>query len=330
MKKEAAMNDINALITELTQKMECCLEQEDYGRADELCREICRMEGLEPVESMPEDFLFQLKKKESETMNKKKITKRFSGVAVAAAAFLVIGGTVSAAAAYNGGIRFFDHGLIAGDDSVDFSEVAGIVGANPQELSGEPVVTPISTEDGSTDTPWLSKNVWEETSEVYESDDGVNWTKGYQTARITEYRYADYFAAVEDAGFDSLFKTNYSGEVLYDQSEYLEDGADADYSISGTFSYGNGSFGIEQMKFRAGTSEETEDEVLMVITTTQETANERDYISSVGIPFRLSDDTEFGYTRTTTVFKGKSFNAVLTFTGMTEEEIHQVLDNIQP
>lgn len=83
------------------------------------------------------------------------------------------------------------------------------------------------------------------------------------------------------------------------------------------------------MKVPARVSDETDAEALMVITTTQETANEREYISSEGVPFRLGDDTEFGYTRTTTVCKGETFDAVLTFTGMTEEEIHQVLDNIQ-
>lgn len=329
MNKEATMNSNNALIAELTQKMNCCLEQEEYDRADELCREICRMKGLEPVECMPESFLFQLKKKESETMNKKKISKRISGVAVAAAAFLMIGGTVSAAAVYHGGIHFFDHGLFVGDDSVDTSEDAGIAGVKPPEMSGESVITPISAEEGSADTPWISKNVWEDTYEVYDSGDGVNWTKGYQTTRTTEYKYADYFAAAADAGFDSLFQTNYTGEVSYYQSEHLGEETDTDHSISGTFSYGNGSFRIEQMKFPADALAEVNTEELMVITTTKETTNERQYISSGGVPFQLSDDTEFGYTRTTTVFKGKTFDAVLTFTGMTEEEIHQVLDNVQ-
>ncbi len=44
----------------------------------------------------------------------------------------------------------------------------------------------------------------------------------------------------------------------------------------------------------------------------------------------MSDDTEFGCTRTTTLFRGKSSDTVLEFIGMTEEEIHGVLDNIQP
>lgn len=110
----------------------------------------------------------------------------------------------------------------------------------------------------------------------------------------------------------------------------MEEGAETDYSISGTYSYGSGSFGIDQMKRSTDSIEEADSEALMVITTTQETVNEREYISSAGVPFKLSDDTESGYTRTTTVYKGKTFHAILTFTGMTEEEIHQVLDDIQP
>ena len=326
------MNSNNALITELNQKIEYYLEQEEYDRAEEICRELCLMEGLEPADCMPESFLRQLKRKEHETMNRKNISKRISGIAVAAAAFLLIGGTVSAAALHNGNIHFFDRGLTAGDYTVDTSEPVGTAGMESPEMSEESIITPISVEEGSADNPWLSKSVWEDTSEIYASDDAVHWTKGYQTTRVTEYKYADYFTAAEDAGFDKLFTTNYTGDVSYYQHEHLEDGADTDYSISGEFVYGNGHFSIDQMKLPAevigGADPETEP-VLAVITTTGETANEREYISSSGIPFKLSDDTEFGYTRTTTVFRGKTFDAILEFMYMTEEEIHQVLDNIQ-
>lgn len=66
----------------------------------------------------------------------------------------------------------------------------------------------------------------------------------------------------------------------------------------------------------------------MVITTTDEAGNEREYLSTAGISFKLSDDTEFGDVRTTTMFTDGQYETILQFTGMSEEEIREVLDNI--
>lgn len=326
------MNSNNALITEMNQKIDYYLEQEEYDMVDEISREICRIEELEPADCMPESFLCQLKRKEHETMSKKNISKRISGIAVAAAVFLLIGGTVSAAAIYNGNIHFFDKGFVIGDTRMDTSKLEGIVDTESPEMSGESIVTHISEEEGAADDLWLSKSIWEDTYEIYASDDAVRWTKGYQTTRVTEYKYADYFTAAEDTGFDKLFMTNYTGDVFYYQYEHLEEGTDTEHSILGRFFYGNGRFRVDQLQFpkeAVDAANPQAEPVLAVITTTGETANEREYISSSGISFKLSDDTEFGYTRTTTVFRGKTFDAILEFIDMTEEEIHQVLDNIQ-
>ena len=329
------MESNNALITELNKKIDSYLNYEEYDKTEEACKELCRMQGLKPAEQMPEDFLNQLKQKERKNMNIKKTTKRISGVAAAAAAaVLLVGGTVSAAVIYNNNIHFSIKGLIAGDDMaiVYNSENGETTEINLPEMSEDSVISPISEEDGSADTLWLSKKVWDDTYEVFDSDDAVNWTKGHQTTRVTEYQYADYFTAVEDSGFEKLFKTNYTGDVVYYEYEDL-DTENTDYSIAGEFSYGNGHFNINQQNFPTGGSDEVDAEsesVFMLITTTGETVNEREYLSSAGISFKLSDDTEFGYTRTSTLFRGNTGDTVLEFIGMTEEEIHEVLDNIQP
>ena len=139
--------------------------------------------------------------------------------------------------------------------------------------------------------------------------------------------------AAEDADFEKIFKTNYVGDVAYCQYEHIDTGKDTDYSIIGEFSYGNGHFNINQQKFPTDSSDEVNaetDMTFVLITTIGETTNEREYLSSSGISFKLSDDTEFGYTRTSTLFRGKNYDTVLEFIGMTEDEIHNVLDNIQP
>lgn len=330
------MSRNNALITELNTKIDYYLEHEEYDKAEEACKNLCHLQGLKPADHMPEDFLCQLKRKEQESMHINKTTKRISGIAAAAAAaVLLIGGTVSAAVIHNGNIHFSTKGLSAGDDThISYTSKNGeTIDSKLPELSEESVISPISEEKGSPSTLWLSKKVWDDTYAVYDSDDAVNWTKGYQTTRITEYKYADYFSATEEAGFEKLFKTNYTGDVAYYQHEHLDSETNNDYSITGDFSYGSGHFHIDQQQFPMEDSDEIDAEkapAFMVITTTDETSNEREYLSPSGISFKLSDDTEFKYTRTTTLFRGNTYDAILQFTGMTEEEIHAVLDTIQP
>lgn len=275
------MENNNALMKQLNQKIDYYLKHGEYDRADQACRELIRIQGLTPAEHMPADFPEKLKRKELETMHITKTSKR---------------------------------------------------------ISGEDTITPISEEEGSSSTPWLSRKVRDETCEVWDSDDAVNWTKGYQTTRVTEYRYADYFTAAEDAGFAKLFQTNYAGNVFYYENEHLPDetdqaagvGSETDYSITGEFSCGTGHFTVDQQKYRKSETGESAAASSMVITTTGETGNEREYLNAAGISFKLSDDTESGETRTTTMFTADSFEAVLQFTGMTEEEIHAVLDTIAP
>lgn len=45
----------------------------------------------------------------------------------------------------------------------------------------------------------------------------------------------------------------------------------------------------------------------MVITTTGETDNEREYLNATGTSFKLSDDTESGTVRTTAMFTGEKY-----------------------
>ncbi|RKJ45132.1 hypothetical protein D7X98_09370 [bacterium 1XD8-76] len=335
------MENNNALISKLNKKIDRCLEQGQYHEAEEACRALCRIRGQKPADQMPENFLCQLKRKEHENMNIRKTSKHLSGIAAAAAvAVLLVGGTVSAAAIYNGNIHFSTKGFTAGDDvKVSFAPEDGdAVDVDLPEMSGESTITPISEENGVSSTPWLSKKVWDDTYEIWDSDDAVNWTKGYQTSRITQYRYADYFTAADDAGFSRLFQTNYMGDTFYYQTEHLPDesdiaagiGSETDYRITGEFSCGSGRFTLEQQKYRTTESGEIIENASMVIMTTGETSNEREYLNAAGISFKLSDDTETGRTRTAAMFTGTDYDAILQFTGMTEDEIHEVLDNIAP
>ncbi len=335
------MENNNALIIKLNKKIEYYLDHGEYEKADQVCRELCRIQGLTPVSHMPEHFPEKLKRKEHETMHMNKTSKRLSGIAAAAAAAVIlIGGTASAAVIYNNNVHFSLKGLTAGEN-IDMSfipEEGEPLDVALPEMSGESTVTPISEEEGSASTGWLGKKVWDDTYEVWDSDDAVNWTKGYRTTRVTEYRYADYFTAAEHAGFEKLFQTNYTGDVFYYENEHLPDESDTaagigstmDYSITGDFSFGHGHFSIDQQTYRTTEEGNAAETSSMVITTTGEASNEREYLNAAGISFKLSDDTEFGETRTTTMFTSETCSAVLQFNGLTEAEIYEVLDHIAP
>ena len=83
-------------------------------------------------------------------------------------------------------------------------------------------------------------------------------------------------------------------------------------------------------KNRGNEAGEVSKAAAMAITTTDEARNEREYLNAAGISFKLSDDTEFGDVRTTTMFTDGQYETILQFTGMSEEDIHAVLDNILP
>ena len=63
------MENNNALIKKLNKKIDLYLKQGDFDKADKACLELCRLRGQKPADHMPENFLYQLKRKEHENMN---------------------------------------------------------------------------------------------------------------------------------------------------------------------------------------------------------------------------------------------------------------------
>lgn len=279
------MDNQNVLIKEWNQKLTKYMEEENYEKVDEVCRQLCRLQGLEPAEKMPDDFIHRLKKEESVMAKKKektaidhykKISKRAAGIAGAAAVFLLLGVTAGAAVLHNKGINIFEHGL----------STAGEVTAPESE-------SPFS-----------------------------------QTNHVTEYRYEDYYTAALDAGFEQLLSRNYEGETFYyiyehmDEDGHTTEAESALLSISGSYAYGNGSFSLSQYPVN---EESTNFAVI-----TNETGNNREYVSSIECLFALTDDRDdSGQTRTHTLVKCDGYYLTLEFIGMSEEEIHAVLETVR-
>lgn len=310
----------------MNKELDNYLEAGDYEKVDEVSRELCHLQGLEPADKMPEDFLFRLERREQKEMKHiKKISKNFTKIAAAVAGVLLIGGTVSAATIYHSYVIMFPNGMSTGNvDTETKYEFEGI------ELpDGEVTTKVIEQETADINHAWLEKKVWDEVGTAYESDDRVNWTPYEVVDRITEYKYPDYNTAAKDAGFTGVFTKDYSGTAYYREYEHVSEEVsdNTDCVINADFIYSDGSFTLEQQRKKYNDAAAQSEDTLVVITG-DTTHNERAYVSSSGYEYKLADDNEFEKTRTTVLIPGREYDVILTFTDITETEIYNILESI--
>lgn len=322
------MNNYNDSIEELNILMDEYLEAEDFDKVEEVSRELCRLQELKPIDKMPDDFVFQILRKEKKDMNRfKRILKHTTKAATVAALVLLAGGTVSAAVMHNNGVNIFKYGLSAGGGEVT-------VEANTELTEFENVKLPETSDDkitnkknikGGPEDAWIEKNMWNEEYSGWSSDDRKVWEEYPQANQYTEYKYKDYKTAVMDVGFKNVLKRDYTGGATYTECEYLtedEESRSIDYSIFGEFEFSNGKFTLNQKKLEDASNTEC------IVITGETTNNGREYVSSNGYVYKLTDDKEFGEKRTTVLAVIGQYELILEFTGMSEDEIHAVLEDI--
>ena len=316
------------------------IENGNYEAADALTEELYRLQGLEQTDcEMPESFVFELKQKgrANKMMN---IKKHIAKAAAIAAVIAVSGGTVYAGVQHFQKASHETYGLssgsqVASDEVKKDQEPVIRPGDTKPEMSEDDTWTEVvSVEEGTADTAWLKKEVTKVTDKGYESDDRKTWTPRYSTSEVTRYTYQDYETACADVGAAGLFNQKFEqdGATTYEKWHPLdEDAAEAvnDTTMMTTnFKYGKGHFTLREdhdLGWKDG-----EQRQMMVITSAEKpVTNQREYTSKNGQTFALSDDTETGETRTTTVLTQGDYDAILTFTGLSEKEIHEILDTIR-
>lgn len=314
----------NNSIEELNKLMDKYLEAEDFEKVEEVSREICRLQGLKPMDKMPEGFVLRLAGKEKKEMGKfNRILKHTTKAAAVAALVLLAGGTVSAAVMHNNGVNIFKYGLSTGGVEVDTESELEFQNIKFPE-SPDDTITNKETFEGGSDDKWIEKSVWDEKYSGWSSDDREVWKEYPQANHYTQYKYKDYKTAVMDAGFKMFLKSDYTGEAIYTECEHLEEDEEShstDYSIIGEYVFGNGKFVLDQNKL-----EDAETECLLITGGT--TQNGREYVSSGGYTFKLADDESLGEKRTTVLAVIGGYELILEFKGMSEDEIHEVLDDI--
>lgn len=331
--KQVDRNEIEELKGQINQ----AIDRGDYGRADLLARSLCEKQGFRIECRMPDSLRLHAKRKDRRLMSLKK------NIAKASIAALILG--VGGGSVYAGVIHFrsaqnMEYGFEISSDvlgMIDAAEGVEATKLNEEESADllsqmkDTDITVLSKENGSSTDAWLTKEVRRETDHIYGSDDGVQYTEVWQDIHdVTEYTYTDYRTACQDNGLEELFSAEYEQKepaVVTVSEDPAEEGRHEGMELESQFLYGNGSF---QLYEDHSDAEYEEEPVIGIITSTEPASNQREYTSANGTKFNLSDASENGQTRTSTVFYS-DYRHIYTiiFTGLTEDEIHEVLDTIQ-
>lgn len=307
----------------LIKQINITIKNGDYKAADSLVNELCESQGMKLEYAMPASFVSDLKEREKKAMKIKK------HLAKAAAIMLIVsisGGTAYAAVSYFKSTQHFDHGLATSDIASEENTTSQFSDVRLPDKDTE--VEVLSTETGNEKTAWLSKETRQETNYGYTSDDGINWKADTPDIQIiTKYQYSDYAAAKEEHGLPELFSKTYNliGNVTLEEYRHKSEEQVFSKNLQADYKYENGSFTINMEKDCQWNGEDSE---IAVITSTEPVKNQREYTASNGYCFKLSDDTEFGTVRTTTLISYKEYHIILSFFDLSDEEIHEILDSI--
>ncbi len=324
---------INNEILHLRQRINEEIENGNYEMVEELSTELCELQEYESNVQMPDDFSYQIRRMNKEA-TMKNIKKYMARVAVVLGILGVSGGTVYAAVSHFRQVDYFEHGLVvegsAKIKSTDESNTDEDVQMETTFLpESEDTVSIISSEKGTANDLWISKIVRQRTSPTLESDNGIDWYNGEENiVNETEYSYVDYETACNDSGLINLFANKYEQNGTTTYTEYVSQDNISDNKngeIISTFNYGNGGFTVDEQKILKG---EGSDRTTVVFTSTEPTTNHREYTDTLGRTYLLSDDTEFGTLRTTVLISYDEYDIIIMFTGLSDVEIHEILDSI--
>ncbi|MBR3470394.1 MAG: hypothetical protein IKH28_12000 [Lachnospiraceae bacterium] len=231
-------------------------------------------------------------------------------VAAVALAVLVVGaGTTYAAGRILGMVAVRENRLAVGEGAETWVEQLST--PIPEELLN--VQTGVKVMGGPND-------LWVEKEEIV--FDGVH---------TFNHTYPNYQTALSDAGFPNVFRTipGTQESVVYQTVTYSvpgEEPFEGGRMICLKCNFGVGWYQLEQMP-KPSEEPETVGVIAYSVPMTQ-SSNVRTYVSANGTEFTLVDDVEQGATlgKTVVMIDCEKMIGCLTLQGLTEGEIHQVLD----
>ena len=307
--------------------------------------DILLKQSLTP-DSQPEESLKQtiLERMETEDVSEKirsletskKWRKRsmLPKVAAVVLAILVVGaGTVYAAGRMLNQVYVSKNFITTGPEDYQIFEQADLMSEDSETI----IITPekICEEMGGPNDKWLSKSVFLSKDDEW----GIYLTS-------TQYTYPDYLTAVNDAKMGSIFHTIPGMETKVSYMVYEADdetAAVSSPSLEATFAYKHGTVKVNQCLLDNQTPEEIQywggyaskisrgngkgdfSEAIW-----GETDNVRKYVSKSGTEFTLVDYTweKWGYVYTIVLISYDNVKDIITFEGLSEQEMQEVLDMI--
>lgn len=323
MKEIKNMEEVITLREQIDQE----IEKGNFEKVNSLTQTLCEIQGLDADQEMPKLFVLGIKTREriEKSMNMKR------NLLKAAALLLALGfsgGVVHGASEYFRNVEHMKYGLATNNKNIDTEDVNNSIENNKLTEDNEEIQI-ISTEKGGDDVLWETKEVRQETSFGYISDDSIEWKEDTpDIVDITEYSYKDYSKAIKDTGFTGLFTKSFEqvGDSIYTQyRRRVNDTNDRDNLIS-NFKYSNGSFKVDES--RVLDWDGTELDTVVISSSSEGVKNQREYISKNGHMFKLSDDNETGKLRTTVLVSYDEYTAIITFFDLSDNEIHEILDTI--
>lgn len=164
----------------------------------------------------------------------------------------------------------------------------------------------ISSEKGDENVKWLTKD--------------VEIVNGYTNTR---YTYATYEEAAAEAGMDRWLGTEYA---LASPASFTDVEGQGYHSkmVNAEFNVKSGSVFISESVAEAGVADDAAYSIQM-----QHPSNERTYTTENGLQFKLVDDTSAeGNVTTFVLIAYDRHTGYLSFEGLTDEEINEVLENV--
>ncbi len=268
--------------------------------------------------------------------------KMSASTAVAACAVCVLSVTAYAAVANIDKVSHNDYGFVSNtnmeinDKSISTKELEEFLNTSEirtkmaNDNSGMEL---ISEENGKDGVNWSKKSTFKDNSYTYTSDDTTDWSidEEASTGIITEYAYENYEMAIKDAGLPNVMEKILSKGGI-NKGAFLEEYSTEESSdiskkrVIGEFDYKNGKVSVDLSKYSM--TDGIQGNGYSVITGIDKSTNQREYQSQNGIKYQLSDNKDDKITKTTTMVSSGSYCLIIEFEGLSDNEIHTILDSL--
>ena len=326
-------------MNELKNKLDAAIDQGKVEEADRLAAQISQNRQEDLNITMPENFPDQIRFQEQRRRKNMKM-KRMK-IAAAAAVFLLAGSAVYAAAPLiQKTIKNIDNGMVVGEgkDNTQFGDSGSEIpdkekaAEQLQNRSEDEMERILSEEEGSTSDLWLRKIRSIDIAPRLEWVEGQGWVEMEDEADrtiTTKYVYKDLKDALTDSDYPMILPEKLAagyeladGEAYY--SEYTQKDNDNIFAKSVDGIYRNQQGARAEYHFQWDQEEVGQEFIL----SGDQVTGGSSYTAADGTVYTLEEGKDDGTAYISAAMAAGNYRLYMKFTGLTEAEIHAILDSI--